>query len=102
MNVEELNRKIHNLETLAGEQNVMSSAQRAALRDEVQQLHDSLSMSKAVKSWALGGAAAGAVLPVLGLFSGGAAGAIYGAYRASRRDTVEARARLQRLLEALV
>jgi hypothetical protein len=102
MNVEELNRKIHNLETLAGEQTAMSSAQRSALRDEVQQLHDSLSMSKAVTNWAIGGAAAGAVLPVLGLFSGGAAGAIYGAYRANRRDVVEARERLQRLLHALV
>jgi hypothetical protein len=101
MNTEELHRKIHNLETLAGEHATMTPAQRGALRDEVQQLHESLSLSKAVKSWALGGAAAGAVLPVLGLFTGGAAGAIYGAYRANRLEVTQARERLQRLLELL-
>jgi hypothetical protein len=101
MNTEELNRKIHNLETLAADLQVMNGPQRSALRDEVQTLHDSLKLETAVKKWTIGGAAAGAVLPVLGLFSGGAAGAIYGAYRASRGETVEARSRLERLLVLL-
>ena len=100
MNVEEMNRKVHNLETLAA-QPMLSPTQRSVLSQEVQQVLDELKVDRSVKNWAAGGAAAGAVLPVLGLITGGAAGAIYGAYKMNRPEVVEARERLQRLLVQL-
>lgn len=99
MSHDELARKIHNYEILAAE--TMTEIQRGALRDEVQQLHDAISPSRTMTKYALGGAAAGVVLPVVGLFSGGAAGALYGAVRAHGAEMTDARRRLTQLLEQL-
>lgn len=100
MNIEDVQRKVHNLETLAA-QPTLSPSQRSVLSDEVRQVLDELQVERAMKNWAAGGAAAGAVLPVLGLISGGAAGALYGAYKMNRPEIVDARERLQRLLVQL-
>ena len=102
MNDQDLERRIHTLETLVTGPS-LGADQRDALREEVAALQTTLEPDTIIKRWAVGGAAAGAVLPVLGLFSGGAAGAIYGVYRSGRHDIATARERLARvaaLLEA--
>ena len=101
MNAQELARKVHNYETLAAESSTMNDAQRAALRDEVVELLAAISPAKTMTKYAAGGAVAGAVLPVVGLISGGAAGALWGAYQSHRSDVTDARSRLERILVAL-
>jgi hypothetical protein len=101
MNAQELARKVQNFETLAAESAAMNEAQRAALREEVAELLADLSPAKTMTKYAAGGAVAGAVLPVLGLFSGGAAGALWGAYQSHRSDVTSARGRLERILQTL-
>jgi hypothetical protein len=101
MNIEELTRKVRNYELLAAHAGSMTYEQRAALREEVAELHDAISPSRTMTKYALGGAAAGAVLPVLGLLSGGAAGALWGAVRAHGSEVSDARRRLAQLLEVL-
>jgi hypothetical protein len=79
----------------------MSGDERAALRDEVVELHESIRPSRTMTRYALGGAAAGAVLPVLGLLTGGAAGALWGAVRAHNGPVADARQRLEQLIALL-
>lgn len=100
MNAQELTRKVRNFETIAS-QELLSAQQRAALREEVSQLHEDISPSATVTKYAVGGAAAGVVLPIVGIFSGGAAGAVYGALQAHRGDVSDARRRLETLLTQL-
>jgi hypothetical protein len=100
MNAQQLSHRVQNFETIAA-QELLSAEQRAALREEVSALHETLDPAKTVKRYALGGAAAGVVLPVVGIFSGGALGALYGAYESQRGEIGDVRRRLEALQEQL-
>ena len=101
MDAQELSQKVRNYETLASRAESLRLDERAALRSEVRELYDSLAPSALMKKYGAGGALAGAVLPVIGLFSGGAVGAVVGAVRANQPHFLDARNRLEKLLDRL-
>ena len=98
MNPHDLQRRVRNLETLVGEGN-LSSTQRDALRQEAGDLRRDLEPETMMGRWAFGGAAAGAVLPILGVVSGAVGGAAYALYRAQSDEIAGLRDRLDRVLE---
>ena len=98
MNPHDLQRRVRNLETLVAEGN-LSGAQRDAVRQEAGDLRRDLAPETMMSRWALGGAAAGAVLPILGVVSGAVGGAAYALYKAQSDEIADVRDRLDRVLE---